>query len=159
MLATSGSDWWFSNLDDKLVAYIFAASAGFNPPKVYFCTTSPSGLLDFTPSAGQGIVVRAANLHSNMGIFVLPEGFGGVELLQSKTMTKSQIIAELEAEGATSVLVEEFVPGPSGNLPMEFKFHVFDGEIGSINIFYGRGTDCGCWAEIDENSQRLDQYG
>lgn len=42
---------------------------------------------------------------------------------------------------------------------MEFKFHMFNGKISSINVVVNRGTPCGCWLEMDEKFNRLDQYG
>mmetsp|Transcript_18660 Transcript_18660/g.28348 ORF Transcript_18660/g.28348 Transcript_18660/m.28348 type:complete len:822 (+) Transcript_18660:94-2559(+) len=45
------------------------------------------------------------------------------------------------------------------SLPTEYKVHVFNDRIGSINIVHDRGCDCACWAEIDAEWNRLDQHG
>lgn len=76
-------------------------------------------------------------------------------------MSLEDIKTDLVQLGATKLIIEEYIPGPGGGgLPTEYKFHVFPGEIiGSINVFSGRGTGCDCWAEMDENRNRLDQYG
>lgn len=156
-LAADG--WWFQQLDDKLAGYVYAATSGFNPPEVYYCGTD---LNSFDPASfeGDGFVVRATNLHSNKGIYVLPNGFGAMELIRGVQMSLGDIQADLFEHNATTIVVEEFVAGEEDDLlPTEIKFHAFDGEIGSINILSGRGTDCGCWAEIDEAGERLDKYG
>jgi hypothetical protein len=58
------------------------------------------------------------------------------------------------------VVVEEFIGGPGGDtLPTEYKFHMFNGVVGAISTVYNRGSECGCWAEVDEEWNRLDQYG
>jgi len=44
-------------------------------------------------------------------------------------------------------------------LPTEYKVHVFNDQIGSINIVQDRGCDCACWAEVDAEWNRLDQHG
>jgi hypothetical protein len=158
--------WWFHRLEDKLAGYAFAASSQYNAPQVLFCSSSnvPDSLDDFAlesiagPTAG-GFVIRATHLHSNAGIYVLPNGFGGMEKIRGTQMSLSAVKNDLEINGATTILVEEYVSGQDDELPTEYKFHVFDGIVGSINIVHGRGTPCNCWAEIDESGERLDQHG
>lgn len=153
--------WWFPFLDDKLAGHVFARGGGYNPPKIYSC--SPDGIDAFTPTQAAsetGYVVRATTFHSSKGVYVLPDGFGGIELLRNITMTREDIRTNLIMDRATgSIVIEEFIGGDDGKLPIEFKFHMFGDEIGSINVAYGKGTDCACWAEIDEDRNRLDMYG
>jgi hypothetical protein len=82
-----------------------------------------------------------------------------MEKIRGTQMSLSAVKNDLEINGATTILVEEYVSGQDDELPTEYKFHVFDGIVGSINIVHGRGTPCNCWAEIDESGERLDQHG
>ena len=152
--------YWFHHLEDKTAQYVFSATEGFRAPRIYFCTSDgPGGINDYTPTT-TGFVIRATNLHSSHGIYVLPDGYGSIELLNDKQMTLSDVKADLERLGATDILVEEYIPGfGDTRLPTEYKVHAFNGEIGSFNVVLNRGTDCACWAEVDENWNRLDQNG
>jgi hypothetical protein len=151
--------WWIQNLDDKIASYIYSATSGLNPPKILDCTFDVHGGLDEFAKRSGGFVIRATDMHSTKGIYALPTGFGGIEMIRGMSMSLMDIKTDLDNEGATKLILEEYVAGPNDRLPVEYKFHVFDGKIGAINIFYGRGTDCNCWAEIDENGARLDEYG
>lgn len=167
--AIQNDGWWFQRLDDKIISYFFAATGGYNPPNIRFCSaTGGAGLDDFAAQDddddnnknSSGFVIRATNLHSNKGIYVLPTGFGGLEVIRNVAMSMADIKVDLDLVGASKIIVEEYLPGPSNlPLPVEYKFHMFDGEVGSINIVHGRGTGCACWAEMDVNGTRLDQYG
>lgn len=147
---------------DKLAGYVYAASSNYNAPEVYFCSSSnvPDSLDDFEPPAvGTGFVIRTTHLHSNEGVYVLPTGFGGMEKIRAEPMSLTAVKDDLRLSGATKIVIEEYVSGPNDELPTEYKFHMFNGIVGSINIVYGRGTPCNCWAEIDELGERLDQHG
>lgn len=118
----------------------------------------------FVPAPGTGFVIRATNLHSGGGVFVLPTGFGGPELLSGiGSMTAADVFAALDAAGADKIIIEEFIEGTLGpnTLPTEYKMHVIGGKVVSINIVYNRGDNnaCACWAEVDTQWNRLDKYG
>ena len=149
--------FWFHYLNDKAAGYKLTVSEGFRAPQVYCC--SHGTLQDCLPLTPSGFVVRSASHHSTNGVFVLPNGFGGVELLRGVTMTLSDVETALGQLQPTKILVEEFVGSADGSLPVEFKFHMFDGEIGSVTVVQNRGTECACFAEIDENWNRLDTHG
>lgn len=165
-VATPGG-WWFHFLNDKLAGHVFSARGGYNPPKIIFCSIdegfgTQTGIDTFVPTQAEnetGFVVRATTVHSSKGVYVLPDGFGGIELLRNITMTREDIRTNLMMVGADTIVIEEFVGGEDGRLPTEFKFHMFGDEIGSINVVRGAGTDCACWAEMDEDRNRLDTYG
>mmetsp|Transcript_3881 Transcript_3881/g.6489 ORF Transcript_3881/g.6489 Transcript_3881/m.6489 type:complete len:2423 (+) Transcript_3881:72-7340(+) len=149
---------WFHHLDDKLAGYKVAASLGLNPPKIHYCTDDVSSLSDNVPPGTIGFVVRATGLHSNDGVFVLPDGFGGKELISGMNMTAQDIELHLSALSVKNVVIEEYV-GSSDTLPLEVKFHMFAGEVGSVNVVANRGSECACWAEMDSDQNRLDQFG
>jgi uncharacterized protein (DUF433 family) len=136
---------WFHHLEDKLAGYKLAASLGLNPPKIYFCTDNVTDLLNFnaTEIGAVGFVVRANDLHSNYGIYVLPKGFNGNEIIRGMDMSVQDIVSDLKTLGAKSVIVEDYV-GLESSLPVEVKFHMFNGQVGSINAVFNRGTDCAC---------------
>jgi hypothetical protein len=106
-------------------------------------------------------VIRATNLDGSFGTFVFPEGFGERELLSGLELTAEDVIDTLSTLQADKVLVEEYFPGDEADtLPTEYKVHVINGEIASINVVYARGAEhCGCWAEVDDEWNRLDQWG
>ena len=158
-------DFWFHYLSDKAAQYAFTATQGYNAPRVHCCVDSIDDLLSVCfsgSSAPTSFVVRASGHHSGTGIFVLPTGFTGVELLSGIVKTPASVIAELSSLVPTpdKILVEEYIPGNGGvGLPNEFKFHMFGDKIGAITAIYHRGTDCACFAEFDESFERLDQKG
>eukprot|EP00545_Synedropsis_sp_CCMP1620_P004640 CAMPEP_0119006542 /NCGR_PEP_ID=MMETSP1176-20130426/2347_1 /TAXON_ID=265551 /ORGANISM="Synedropsis recta cf, Strain CCMP1620" /LENGTH=872 /DNA_ID=CAMNT_0006958459 /DNA_START=29 /DNA_END=2647 /DNA_ORIENTATION=- len=165
---------WFQHLEDKGAAYAFTRNNSVPTPPIY-CCTDDSEQLNRCFEAGRGrgspatnFVIRASGLHSTRGIYVFPDGFDGVELISGKSMTIDDVEAELSTMEpiASKIIVEKFIDGrggaPSGSgpkLPTEFKFHVFNGKIGSVSIFYNRGGDCPCYLEVDDEWERLDKYG
>lgn len=155
------SGYWFHTLDSKLNGYMFTTSQNLRAPKIYFCSSSVADLETFNPNPITGFVVRATNLHSNKGTYVLPNGFGTIELLRGIPKTVAEVISELQALEATELIVEEYIAAdPSSQaLSTEYKIHAFDGTIGSISVVENRGTPCACYAEVDEAFNRLDQYG
>eukprot|EP00545_Synedropsis_sp_CCMP1620_P013124 CAMPEP_0119003398 /NCGR_PEP_ID=MMETSP1176-20130426/535_1 /TAXON_ID=265551 /ORGANISM="Synedropsis recta cf, Strain CCMP1620" /LENGTH=1216 /DNA_ID=CAMNT_0006954997 /DNA_START=44 /DNA_END=3694 /DNA_ORIENTATION=+ len=155
---------FFQELENKIKGYIFSARvANVRAPKIYFCTSDiPNGLSLFDDSEfATGFVIRATDKHSSDGIYVLPNGFNGPELLTGITsMSRVDVMAALSDLDTREIIIEEFIEGQgTGELPTEYKVHVFNGEIGSINVVYNRGSTCACWAEVDTAWNRLDKYG
>ena len=160
--AASNAGYFFQDLEDKIKGYLFSANvAKVRTPKIYHCSSDiPSGIDDFTPTT-EGFVIRATSLHSSHGIYVLPNGFDGIELLRRVTMTLDDVKTSLAILEAKKIIIEEYIEGISGNgtLPIEYKIHVFNNQIGSINVVYNLGSNCACWAEVNEDWVRLDKWG
>jgi hypothetical protein len=170
--------FWFHLLEDKSAAAIFSTESGLPAPKIYACldmtATDPfdQALIDKLKDLN-GFVIKATSLHSAQSVYVMPSGFDGPELISgASTMSMEAVLADLKATGITEALVEEYIPGPGGDtLPTEYKFHMFPnpeegGEpiVGGISVVYNRGAssggeECGCWAEVDTDWNRLDQHG
>jgi hypothetical protein len=117
------------------------------------------------PEAPDGIVIKATNFHSSQGVFVLvpdpyDNGSGevslGFNLIDNMTMSFNDTISALEQLQATKIIVEEFI---GSSLPTEYKFHVVNGSVAAIDIIDGRGTSCPCYAVVDTNWNRLDNFG
>ena len=49
----------------------------------------------------------------------------------------------------------------NGSPPTKYKIHVINCEIVAIDVVYNRvdGDNCACWAVVDEQWNRLDQFG
>ena len=58
-----------------------------------------------------------------------------------------------------SCILSSLVAKGVGSLPTEYKFHAVNGEVLAIDIITGRGGDCPCYAVVDKNWDRLDQFG
>jgi hypothetical protein len=90
---------WFHHIEDKLAAYkLLSASLDLkNPPRIYSCFYDVAVLSILVPPEGiEGFVVRATGLHSNNGIFVLPNGFkGSTELIRDMKMAAEDIVSAL----------------------------------------------------------------
>jgi hypothetical protein len=161
--AARSEGYFFQDLEDKIKAYIFSAgTAKVRAPQIYHCTSDvPDGLNGFNPPpSNEGFVIRATDLHSSNGVYVFPNGFGGIELLSNTNMNLADVQTSLATLNAEKVIIEEYIEAEgTGTLPTEYKVHVFDGEIGSINIVHNRGGSCACWAEVDKDWNRLDQWG
>ena len=158
--------FWFHFLEDKAAQHAFTADSGYPSPELFCCVSETSDLEDvcFTPdnTIPTAFTVRATGGHSGKGIFVLPYGFGGIDLISGQVKTLEDIQLEL-GTNVDKILVEEFIDGSEfgsiPSLPTEYKFHVFNGEIGAIDIVYNRGTDCSCYAVVDTDWNRLDKHG
>ena len=155
--------YWFQYLEDKVAAYLLSVEQGVTAPEIFCCVTSSSELdaclEDDVPADIDGIVIKATNFHSSQGVYVLvpnPSGTGVVNLLDNSTTSYAEVVAELSLLNATKIIVEEFV---GTSLPTEYKFHVVNGEVVAIDIITGRGGDCPCYAVVDNNWNRLDQFG
>lgn len=177
----ANNGFWFHILEGKSAAYEFINANGHPTPRSYCChindmnlATNMNGCLNALPP-GTGFVIRANGAHSNQGIYVLANGLSsvdpisgdpaGVDLLSGSVRTISEIVAAIQSlMGITNVAVEEFISGSSTGgslptLPAEYKFHMFNGQVGSISTIQNRGSSCGCYAETDENWNRLDKFG
>lgn len=142
--AVEAEGYWFPHLEDKLASYKVSAALGLNPPQIYYCTDDVSTISTFSPPNGvTGFVVRATDLHSNFGIYVFPNGFGQNELISGISMTAADVEAGMSKLSAKKIVIEEYV-GAADSLPMEFKFHMFDGKVASINVVANRGSSCAC---------------
>jgi hypothetical protein len=156
-----GAGHFFHLLENKIKAYLFSALiAKVRAPKIVECLT-PADLLneDIQKRLAGPLVIRATDSHGGFGVYVLPNGFDGIELLSGIEMGFREAYTSLSLIQAEKIIIEEYIPGEiEDKLPTEYKVHVINGEIASINVVFNRG-DCGCWAEVDENFDRLDQHG
>jgi hypothetical protein len=159
----SSEGYWFHYLEDKVAAYLLSAEQGVSAPEIFCCVTSASELssclLNDVPSTVDGVVIKATNFHSSQGVYVLvpnPAGNGTINLLDNSITSYAEVVAELSLMQATKIIVEEFV---GVSLPTEYKFHVVNGEVVAIDIITGRGADCPCYAVVDKDWNRLDQFG
>uniref|UniRef100_A0A7S1YG75 VWFA domain-containing protein n=1 Tax=Grammatophora oceanica TaxID=210454 RepID=A0A7S1YG75_9STRA len=157
--ATETDGYWYHELENKLATKMVLNDAGYNVAALYYCSTDMSnGLADFTPPVSNSFVVKAMGMHSDAGVYVLPNGFGGTELLTGQTMTMADVQNALAATGAAEFIVEEYVGDPVA-MGDEYKFHMFNGTVGSIIYATNRGTECQCFAELDADWNRIDTNG
>ena len=160
-------DFWFHYLNDKAAQYAYTLSRGYNAPTLFCCVDDVNDLLATCFGGANpptSFVIRASGHHSGSGIYVLPAGFTGVEMLSGVVKSPATVVTEISAlmPLPDKILVEEFIPGASGpnSLPTEYKFHMFGDKIGAVTAIYNRGTDCACYAEFDATTlERLDQHG
>ena len=117
-------------------------------------------LEESVPSTASGIVIKATDLHSNKGVYVLvdyPNHEDPKELLRGSNMALSEIMSRLSFLEATKIIVEEFVGDE--HAPAEYKLHVVDGQVAAIDVIQNRGSDCACYGVVDTDWNRLDQSG
>lgn len=158
--------FWFHFLEDKAAQYAFTVDSGYPAPAMYCCVSEKSDLEDVCFASGNTIppafTIRVTGGHSGKGIYVFPYGFGGVELMSGSPMTLADVMAEV-GSNVDKILVEEFIDGSEfggvPSLPTEYKFHMFNGTIGAIDVIHNRGTSCSCYAAVDEEWNRLDKHG
>jgi hypothetical protein len=109
----------------------------------------------------EGLVIKATHFHSNQGVYILvpnPDKAvnGTINLLDKRPMSILDVLTELSFMQASKIIVEEFI---GRSLPIEYKFHVFNGEIGSVDIITDRSGECPCYAVVDKTWNRLDTFG
>ena len=158
--------FWFHFLEDKAAQHAFTVDSGYPSPELYCCVSDTSDLEEVCFDSGNiiptGFTIRATGGHSGKGIFVLPYGFGGIDLISGDVKTLDDIEREL-GEKVDKILVEEFIDGSEfgsiPSLPTEYKFHMFNGTIGAIDMVHNRGTDCSCYGVVDADWKRLDKHG
>ena len=171
-------DYWFHYLEDKVAGYLLTLSENYPAPLLKACATNVESLTDILSQAsigvvgvdnqfvlpvGEGVVIKATNFHSNQGVFILvndgsSSGSGVTlkDLITEQYYSFSDVKAMLSSWQATKIIVEELV---GGVLPDEYKLHVVDGQVIAIDIIMDRGTDCPCYAVVDEDFNRLDYNG
>ena len=170
--------YWFHYLEDKIAGFLLTVGQNYPAPQIKACATDvdklkqilagPSvGILDtdskFVLPTGSGIVIKATNFHSNQGVFILvndgkPSG-GELklkDLITEQYYTFNDVKTMLASWQATKIIVEELV---GGELPDEYKFHVINGKVQSIDVITGRGSDCPCYGVVDKDFNRLDYNG
>jgi hypothetical protein len=156
--------FWFHYLEDKVAAYLLSADLNVPAPQIFCCVESIGDLkvcLDSKNVGSDGLVIKATHFHSNQGVYILVPNpdmavNGTINLLDNRPMSLLDVITELSFMQATKIIVEEFI---GRSLPVEYKFHVFNGEIGAIDIITGRSDDCPCYAVVDKAWNRLDSFG
>jgi len=162
--AVEAADFWFHLLEDKAAAFLLSANSGFLPPTISCCVTEASELSTTCSAALSGpIVIKAVDGHSNTGVFVFDSGISNAsnstELLTNQPMMLDDVVSALEALNPSKILVEEYVATSGGDLPSEYKFHMFNGVVGAVDVIMNRGTGCDCYAVMDMDGNRLDQQG
>jgi hypothetical protein len=164
------SGLWQMAVNDKLAQARFTRSLDVRSPKALFCDAvgDPSMLKFFTPPPGMGFVVKDLDGSSAKGVYVLPDGWGGVELLSGNRMGADDVVLALQAvskaetvkEVGVRILVEEYVSAEVAGQPsVDYKFYMFGGKVGAINVIYNRGKDANCRVWLDEDWNRVDDFG
>jgi hypothetical protein len=168
---TRDSGLWQRVVNDKLAQTKYSQSLDVRTPKVLFCDAvgDPSRLKFFSPPEGMGFVVKDLDGSSAKGVYVLVDGWGGVELLSGNRMGADDVIAALQLVSKASkgkkevgvrILVEEYIASDVvGRINVDYKFYMYGGKVGAINAFYNRGTDAICKVWLDEDWNRVDEFG
>jgi hypothetical protein len=159
---TEDHNVWQTAINDKLGGYLFARQMGVRVPRIEFCTGSGvQALADYRPPKGHGFVVKNLHGYSSNSVYVMETGFGGINRLGKKKWTLSQIQNDLEKLETSDIYVEELIEGMGikGTAPDDYKFYMFNGKVGTINLYRNRGTERFCMATYDENWNRHDQFG
>lgn len=155
--------YWFHYLEDKIAAYILSVVNNVPAPEMYCCVTNIDALSECisndVPENIDGIVIKATNMHSNQGVYVLVNDESNsipLDLISGMHITIADVVSNMADLQATKIIVEEFV---GKALPTEYKFHVINNEIAAIDVITNRGEECPCYAVVDESWNRLDQFG
>jgi hypothetical protein len=154
-------------LEDKVAGYLFTSTENYPAPKIFCCLTDADDLFGclstLVPKNVNGVVIKATNFHSNQGVYVLTSNPDisadpslAFNLLDNTTLSYNDVVASLSHLQASKIIVEELI---GTSLPTEYKFHIVNGEVASIDIIDKRGTGCACYAVVDKNWLRLDHYG
>jgi len=78
------------------------------------------------------------------------------DVINGMSISYNDVISSMSFMQATKIIVEEFI---GTDLPTEYKFHVIDGTVAAIDIIADRGGGCPCYAVIDTEGHRLDEFG
>lgn len=160
----AGEGYWFHYLEDKIAGYMLSLTENAPAPEIFCCVTNVTELAAcltsaYNTSSEGGIVVKATNLHSSQGVYVLvpdPKDANPLDLITGTHVSFTDIFTQLSMLKVTKIIVEEFI---GTTLPTEYKFHVVNGTVAAIDIIQGRGTSCPCYAVVDINWNRLDRFG
>lgn len=161
--AVFNDGYWFHYLEDKIAAYILSVGQNMPAPEIFCCVTNATALAeclesDNVPPSMDGIVIKATNMHSNQGVFVLVDDSNGLplDLISGMHLSISDVVAALAEMQATKIIAEEFI---GSALPTEYKFHVVNGQVAAIDVIANRGGECPCYAVVDTDWNRLDSFG
>jgi hypothetical protein len=155
---------WQKSINDKLGCYIFGKNNGVRVPEILACGDSvDTAFKSFDPPKGTGFVVKMKTGHSSLTTWVFTSGFSGMEVLSRKNMTreelKNRIAKQEKIFGTGYIFVEELIHSPiSGEPPIDYKFHMFNGQVGGVYIMAHRGTSKGCTLCVDEDFNRTDRW-
>lgn len=160
-------------LNDKWGFFYWAMKNGFNVPEIHFC--SANGTADLakwepTPdNSKNGFVVKVKEGRKSSGVYLLESGFGGREVLSNEGnfsrrqvmdgMNKALKVKNHGSRKKPDFHVEEYLPGPNGLPPTDYKVFVADQSIAVVAIVANRGTKNSCVAMVNENFERMDKYG
>jgi hypothetical protein len=153
---------WQTAVGDKIGGYLFARKMGVRVPHIDFCSgDGPAALAEYLPSNDRGFVVKNLFGHSSKNVYVMENGFGGINRINQQVMSLDDIQEDLKRSNATDVYVEELIESGrvDGTVPEDYKFYTFNGRIANIRVIRNRGTERSCMAFYDENWNRHDQFG
>jgi hypothetical protein len=133
-------------------------------PRVYACDNGgPEFLADWEPSSAAsktGYVVKDLDGFSSHGVYVLPDGFGGKELLSGDVLSRKDVIEKLKKWKATRILIEEYIPKPEdSSATVDYKFWMFGERAMSIHVAYNRGQPTACFSYHAMDWSRVDDFG
>jgi hypothetical protein len=90
----------------------------------------------------------------------MESGFGGMESIRQKEMTRKDIQKSMKKLGIGPFFIEERILGEiPGEPPYDYKFYMFNGVVGTVRIGARRGVDASCRMLVDENFNRVDAFG
>lgn len=164
---------WQSVLNDKIGQTFFVHHINqANPekkqlltfPRVYGCNDrGPQFLTDWEPPSvalKTGYVVKDMGGYSSHGVYVLPDGFGGKELLSGRILSRAAVIKGLTKWKATKIIIEEYIPSLKGSrATVDYKFLMFGEKPSHIFVIYDRGRSNECFAAHAMDWSRVDAFG
>lgn len=114
----SGKITWQQDrtVNDKWGFYFFAKKNGFPVPTIYHCSAEgPDDLVHWEPAvelAQRGFVVKVRDGRSAKGVYLLPSGFGGKEVLSGRdNFTKQKTIDDMKLAFKSLVKAQNLVRG------------------------------------------------
>ena len=126
--------YWQRTLTNKWNAREFAKKHGCQVPELYWSGTDASDIpFETLP---EHFVIRPAWGSGDAGVFVVA---GEHDVLHGTACSPTQLVERLEQERSGTghvLLVEEYLKNEEGeySLPIEYKCHMFCGEIGAIQM-------------------------
>lgn len=130
-------DVWQRSLLNKWNSREFASMLGVRVPELYWWGRDAARMpIDEFPAS---FVIKPAWGSRSRGVHVISHGtdLNAQVAYQSRTELKAMVLRTRGRVGVHPLLVEEFLAHPdgSGRSGLEYKFHIFGGEVGTIMTY------------------------
>ena len=117
---------FYQVLNHKLGAYLYASKVGVQSPRIKYCGKAQDLPEDMSSQFGDKFVVKPLIGFSSKGVNIVVDG---VDKFHGKSVNRDSLVKDFgpDADAIVEELIESAHPQFKGDVPPDYKFHVYEG--------------------------------